>query len=41
MPSVDAQHVLEMSTTEDENPIETFGAESSDPAFGVGVRVRA
>jgi hypothetical protein len=40
MAAVDAQHVLEMSATEDENPIETVGAERPDPAFGIGVRVR-
>jgi hypothetical protein len=40
MPAVDAEDVLQMSATEDENPIETVGAECANPAFGVGVRVR-
>ncbi len=40
MPAVDAQHVLEMSATEDENPIETGGTQCPNPAFGVGVCVR-
>jgi hypothetical protein len=40
MPAVDTQHVLEMSATEDENPIETVGADCPNPAFGVGVRIR-
>lgn len=39
-PAVDAEHVLEMATTDDENSVETISAESADPAFGVSVRVR-
>src|SRR5215204_1987320 len=40
MATVDAQHVLEMSATEDQDPIETVGTQCPDPAFGVGVCVR-
>src|SRR5215211_3565568 len=29
-----------MAATEDEDPVETISADSADPAFGVGVRVR-
>jgi hypothetical protein len=39
-PAVDAEHVLEMAATDDENSVETISAESADPAFGVSVRVR-
>jgi hypothetical protein len=38
--TVDAEYVLEMAATEDQDPVETISAESSDPALGVGVRVR-
>src|SRR5207249_2826581 len=40
MAAVDVEHVLEMPAAEDEDPVETLGAESADPALGVGVRVR-
>ena len=40
MATVDAEHVLEMTSAEDEDPVEAVGAERSYPAFGVGVRVR-
>src|SRR5919204_3426032 len=38
--TVDAEHLLEMAATEDEDPVETISAERADPALGVGVRVR-
>ncbi len=41
MPAVDAQHMLKMSATEDEAPIETVGADAPHRAFCVGVRIRA
>ena len=40
MALVDAQDVLEVMRAEDEDPIEAFGADRADPAFGVGVGVR-
>ena len=40
VPAVDAEHVLEMSSAEDQDPVEAVGADRADPAFGVGVRVR-
>src|SRR5918996_2100889 len=39
MPAVGTEHVLEMLAAEDEDPVETVGADGSHPAFGVGVRV--
>ena len=39
VPAVDAEHVFEMSATDDEDPIEALGADGPHPAFGVGVRV--
>lgn len=38
MPTVDAEHVLEMAAAEDQDPIEAVGADGPHPAFGVGVR---
>ena len=38
---VDAENVLELAATEDQEPVETLPAHAADPAFGVGVRVRA
>jgi hypothetical protein len=38
--AVDAEHVLEVTAAEDENPVEAVGADSAHPALGVGVRVR-
>ncbi len=40
MAAVDAEHVLEMAAADDEDSVETLGAESADPALGVSVRVR-
>src|SRR6266511_2287687 len=37
---VDAEDVLELATTEDQQPVEALPAHAADPAFGVGVRVR-
>jgi hypothetical protein len=36
MATVDAEHVLEMTSAEDEDPVEAVGAVGSNPAFGVG-----
>src|SRR5919106_2452887 len=38
--AVDAEHVLEVAASEDENAVEAVGAERAYPALGVGVRVR-
>jgi hypothetical protein len=38
--AVDAEDVLEVAASEDEDPVEAVGAQRSYPAFGVGVRVR-
>ena len=40
VPAVDAEHVLEVAAAEDEDSVEAIGAECSDPALGVSVRVR-
>src|SRR5947208_3776090 len=37
---VDAEDVLELAATEDQEPVEALPAHAADPAFGVGVRVR-
>jgi hypothetical protein len=34
---VDAQHRLEVAAAEDEQPVETLGADGADKALGVGV----
>ena len=39
VPTVDAENVFEVSAAEDEEPVETIGADGAHPAFGVGVRV--
>src|SRR5262249_51190026 len=38
--AVDAQHVGEMPSTEDQDSIEAVGANRANPALGVGIRVR-
>jgi hypothetical protein len=38
--AVDVEDVLEVAPAEDEDPVEAVGAEGTDPAFGVCVRVR-
>src|SRR5438045_2924087 len=38
--AVDAEHVLEMTAADDEDPVEAVGADCAHPAFGEGVRVR-
>jgi hypothetical protein len=38
--AVDAEHVLEVAASEDEDPVEAVGAERAHPALGVGVGVR-
>jgi hypothetical protein len=40
VPTVDAENVFEVSAAEDEDLVETMGADGAHPAFGVGVRVR-
>jgi len=37
---VDAEDVLELAATEDQEPVDALPAHAADPAFGVGVRVR-
>src|SRR6266516_1433898 len=37
---VDAQHRLEVAATEDEQPVETLGADGADEALGIGIRLR-
>jgi hypothetical protein len=39
MPDIDIQHALEIAAANDQDPVEAIGADRSDPAFGVGVRV--
>jgi hypothetical protein len=36
---VDAQHGLEVAATEDEQPVETLGADGADEALCIGVRL--
>jgi len=38
--AVDAEDVLEVAASEDEDAVEADGAERPYPAFGVGVRIR-
>ena len=38
--AVDAEHVFEVSTAEDQDPVEALAAKCAHPALGVGVRVR-
>ena len=38
--AVDAEHVLEMPSAEDQDPVEAVGANRANPALGVGIRVR-
>jgi hypothetical protein len=40
MAGVDAEHVLQMTAVEDEDPVEAVGADGAHPALGEGVRVR-
>lgn len=37
---VDAEHVLEVAPADDQQPVETFGADRAHEALGVGVRLR-
>ena len=39
MAAVDAQHALEMTAAEDQDPVEAVGADRAHPALGIGVRV--
>ena len=38
--AVDAEDVFEVSSAEDQDPVETLDSECAYPAFGVSVRVR-
>jgi len=38
--AVDAEDVLKMAPSEDEDPVETLDSERAYPAFGVSVRIR-
>jgi hypothetical protein len=38
--AVDAEHVLEMTAADDEDPVEAVGADCAHPTLGEGVRVR-
>src|SRR5919197_6125442 len=40
MGGVGAKHRFEMSAADDQQPVETFGADGADEALGVGVRLR-
>src|SRR5215831_12207604 len=40
MSGVDAEHGLEVAAADDQQPVETFGADGSYEALGVGVRLR-
>ena len=37
---VDAQHRLEVAASEDEQPVETLGADGADEALSIGIRLR-
>ena len=37
---IDAEHVLELTSAEDEQPVEALATDAADPALGVCVRVR-
>jgi hypothetical protein len=38
--AVDAEHVFEVPSTEDQDPVEAVGADRANPALGVGIGVR-
>ena len=38
--AVDAEHVFEVPSAEDQDPVEAVGADRAHPALGIGVRVR-
>src|SRR6266496_2071927 len=40
VPAVDAEHVLEMTAADDEDPVEAVGADCAHPTLCEGVRVR-
>jgi hypothetical protein len=40
VPAVDAEHLLEMASAENQNPVEAVGANRPHPALSEGVRVR-
>jgi hypothetical protein len=37
---VDAEHLLEVSPADDQDPVEAFAADGADPALGERVRLR-
>ena len=40
VPVVGAEHVLKMASADDQDPVEAIGANRTNPALGVGIRVR-
>jgi hypothetical protein len=38
--AVDAEHVLEVASAEDQDPVEAVGSDRPDPPLGEGIRVR-
>ena len=40
MAPVDAEHVFEVSATDDEDPVKAVGSDGAHPALSVSVRVR-
>ncbi len=40
MDGVDAEHCFEVAAAEDQQPVETFGADGANEALGVGVCLR-
>jgi hypothetical protein len=40
MVDIDAQHLLELSPADDQDPVEAVPADGADPAFGERVRLR-
>jgi hypothetical protein len=40
MAGIDAKHVLELPSAEDEEPVEALASHAADPALGMCVRVR-
>ena len=40
MRCVEAQHAFEVAAAEDQQPVETLGADGADEALGIGIRLR-
>jgi hypothetical protein len=40
VPDIDSQHSFEVAAVADQEPVQAFGPDGADPAFGVAVRLR-